>query len=82
VLWRTLVAIFCNSLCSYCQLFIHKFNPNPHGYGILENGNKSCMTDIENVLKIENASQNISADFFVKGVSTIKVIFNELLMIF
>jgi hypothetical protein len=27
------------------------------------------MTDTENVLKIKNASQNISANFFVKGFS-------------
>jgi hypothetical protein len=40
-------------------------NPNPHGYGILENGNKYCMTDTENVLKIKNALQNISANFLV-----------------
>jgi hypothetical protein len=28
------------------------------------NGNKSFMTDTENVLKIKNASQNISDNFF------------------
>jgi hypothetical protein len=38
------------------------------------------MTDTENVLKIKNASQNISANFFILGVSTINVIFNELLL--
>jgi hypothetical protein len=36
------------------------------------------MTDTENVLKIKNALQNISANFFVEGVSKINVIFNEL----
>jgi hypothetical protein len=46
------------------------FNPNPHGNGILkspilENGNKSGMTETENELKIKNASQSISANFFV-----------------
>jgi hypothetical protein len=39
------------------------------------------MTETENVLQIKNASQNISANFFVKGEYTINVIFNELLMI-
>jgi hypothetical protein len=38
------------------------------------------MTDTENVVKIKNAWQNISANFFL-GVSTINAIFNELLMI-
>jgi hypothetical protein len=32
---------------------------------ILENGNKSCMTETENLLKIKNTLQNISANFFV-----------------
>jgi hypothetical protein len=39
------------------------------------------MTETGFVLKIKNASQNISANFLVKGVSTKKVIFNEHLMI-
>jgi hypothetical protein len=39
------------------------------------------MTETDIVLKIKNASQNISANFFVSGASTINVIFNELLMI-
>jgi hypothetical protein len=39
------------------------------------------MTATDFVLKIKNASQNISANFLVKGISTINVIFNERLMI-
>jgi hypothetical protein len=39
------------------------------------------MTETDFVLKIKNASQNISANFLVEGVSTKKVIFNEHLMI-
>jgi hypothetical protein len=39
------------------------------------------MTETKNVIKIKNASQNISANFFVSEESTINVIFNELLMI-
>jgi hypothetical protein len=39
------------------------------------------MTETDIVLKIKNASQNISANFFVKVVSTKNVIFNEQLMI-
>jgi hypothetical protein len=32
---------------------------------LYKNGNKSCITGTENLLKIKNASQNISANFFV-----------------
>jgi hypothetical protein len=39
------------------------------------------MSETNFVLKIKNATQNISANFFVEGVSTKNVIFNELLMI-
>jgi hypothetical protein len=39
------------------------------------------MSEAKFVLKIKNASQNISANFFVLGVSTKNVIFNEHLMI-
>jgi hypothetical protein len=39
------------------------------------------MTETDLVLKIKNSSQNISANFLVKGVSTKNVIFNEHLMI-
>jgi hypothetical protein len=38
------------------------------------------MTVTENVLKIKNALQNISGNFFGKGLTTINHIFNELLM--
>jgi hypothetical protein len=36
----------------------------------LKNGNKFSTTEIDFVLKIKNASQNISANFLVLGVST------------
>jgi hypothetical protein len=42
---------------------------------------KFCMTETDCVLRIKTASQNISANFFVKVVSPKNVIFNDHLMI-
>jgi hypothetical protein len=39
------------------------------------------MTETDFDLKIKNALQNISANFFVKGVATKNVIFNQHSMI-